>query len=180
MSRCKKLIKNGFTFIEMMVIIILLSVIFVVGISYFSNIIDDAKIAATVDEMRNIANVLPVLQKVLLTDSNRAVKITTINSLQTVVNPTAKNKFNNDYYVKVGSTLAVITSIPITNINPIGAHKVESSANATTITVYPRSKIGKVVSLRKAWIERFFLNKSDVANRVTNQGSFSADYDVNQ
>ncbi len=184
--------QQGFTFIEVLVIMVLLTIITGFGVSYTFRAIDSVKVGATVNEMRNIAYSLDVFKKrgtdtiINFSISGTIAELNLSQATTAIMILPPTNKFDYAYHYSLTPTIRVSTNVPVANINPFGANDIESATNATTITVYYRSKVANVKNYRLNWVRRFFYENDDLqdlVNRQRNLANFASPtvitYDVN-
>ncbi len=187
--------QQGFTFVELLLIVILLSILASIGTHYLFKTIDNAKIEASLNEMRNIANSLDIFKKrgtdtiISFPVSGTIADINLSQTTNTIIILPETNKFDYAYHYNLSPTIIVSTNIPMTNILPIGisTNDVATATNATTITIHYRSKIINTTNNRLNWVRRFFYDNTnivDLENRQRNTGNFASPtvitYDVNE
>lgn len=171
---------RGYTFIELLVIMIVLSILVAYGTKFIGLTTTGADRMVTIIDMRNIANALDVIKNTnTIPNIQQSGVIADLNGLQTLITFPEKNRFDEDYHYTLTPTIKVSSTIG-QDSHPLGflAVDVVSRANSSDLTVHYRAKIHQKKLVRLAWIKQFYYN--DINNtasltlRQTNQGAFVA------
>ncbi len=160
---------TGVTFIEVLIIMIILSILIAAGSRFTGQAFDGARTKASIVEMRNIANILSILT-IRGTDSihnfSDSGSISTLNSMlnatQHIMTLPISNSFGDSYpyYYSLTPTIVVSSTFPIVGLHPLGfsENSIIEGSTSTVLRVYFRSKIRQKKYPRLAWVKQFYYN----------------------
>jgi prepilin-type N-terminal cleavage/methylation domain-containing protein len=168
--------QSGFTMLELMVILIIVSILATLGSRAFVAIQETARLQATVDEMRNMVGVLATIEEKLGGPVGGSWDITptfptsgTIKQLNASMTFTAlpednpfsdsAESFDYEYNIK---PIRLSTTVPLDGISPNGflSSDIVNNATNTKLTVYPRYKPNKKINKRGKWVKDFYYGQT--------------------
>ena len=173
--------QKGYTFIEILVIMLITSILVASGSRLFLNAFDGADIQTSIIEMRRMANSFSILINRgtdTIVNFPNSGKVSALNASQTIFKYPENNKFDNDYYFSLTPTIMVSSTFPIANIHPVGFSddNVSNGSTSTILTVQYRTEVKQRQYHRLDWVKRFYYSQNDgtLIDRQTNQNGFEA------
>lgn len=169
-----KALESGLTMIELLVGMVIIAILATLGSRAYYGVQETARLSATIDEMKNIVELVAKLENRLGGQIGGAWDATPtfpvagtireLNASQTFINLPDNNKFSSkgvieyDYFFTITPTIKVSTTIPLADISPPGfiSSAVNSGATSTILTVYPRPKIIRKTLHRRKWVDNFY------------------------
>lgn len=138
---------NGFTFVELLIIMIILSILAAIGVSFSGRAFDSAYIKKDITQMRNMANILSVFKNMGF-DNSTSNNFSYLNSTQSIITFPATNNFGYPYQYILSPTIKVETFFPFT-LKPIGvlSSDVMPVTGGTSITIHYRARITQIKNL---------------------------------
>jgi prepilin-type N-terminal cleavage/methylation domain-containing protein len=169
----------GFTMIELLVIMIIVAILATLGSRAFTGMQSTARLQATVDEMRNMVNVLATIEEKLggtvggswdITPSfpdNGVIK--QLNASMTFTSLPEENPFSDsaeilEYTYSISPTVKLSTIVPLDDVSPNGFLSDDAdsivSSTSTKLTVYPRYVPNKKINKRGKWVKQFYYEQT--------------------
>jgi prepilin-type N-terminal cleavage/methylation domain-containing protein len=189
-------IEKGFTIIELLVIMIIIAILATLGSKAFTGMQSTARLQATIDEMRNMVNVLATIEEKLggkvggkwdITPSfpdNGIIK--QLNASMTFTSLPEENPFSDsaeilEYTYSISPTVKLSTIVPLDDVSPNGFLSADadsvSLSTGTKLTVYPRYNPNKKVNKRSQWVKKFYYEQTyRELKQKQASGTFLANY----
>jgi type II secretory pathway pseudopilin PulG len=163
--------------IELLVMMVIIGILATMGAKSFNSVSDSARLSATIDEMRNVVNLLEKLESRLGGQVGGAWASTptfpvtgtilALNASQTFVKVPPNNKYSSSsidypYYFTITPTVKIYTTIPMKDVSPAGFYSGSfvNGATSTVLEVYPKPDILVNTDNRRKWIDNFYYKQT--------------------